>query len=246
MSKLVDKLLGGNSETTHNIVISGCSYSAINSYGNHLKSDYDVKNTSVNGQSNDIILRKIYDIINLGNIPPTMFICQLTYLHRIGFFHSSLNRWIDYQPNYINVRPVINNNKVEFNYSDDVGYFNSGKDKKEDYIDDFLRNNLSNMYSSYLKYVHDDTDKFNELIYKIDCLTEYVKSKNHKILYIYWPEIINSNHNDILSKRNFLNINGNFSMLNWSTINNYIEPDSHLSENGSIEFSKTLKNILTK
>ena len=232
--------------TLNNIVISGCSYSNHNEYGKHLKSDYNVNNISINGQSNDIILRKIYDIINLGNIPPTVFICQLSYLHRIGFFHSSLNRWIDYQPNYINLRPVINNNKVEFNYSDEVGYFNSGENKEKDYIDDFLRNNLSNMYSSYLKYVHDDNDKFNELIYKIDCLTEYVKSKNHKILYIYWPEILNSNDNDMLSKRNFLNINGNFSMLNWSTVNNYIDDDSHLSENGSLEFSKTLKNILVK
>jgi hypothetical protein len=50
----------------------------------------------------------------------------------------------------------------------------------------------------------------------------------------------------MLSKRNFLNINGNFSMLNWSTVNNYIGNDSHLSENGSLEFSKILKNILVK
>lgn len=230
----------------NNIIISGCSYSVIHPYGDYLKSDYNVNNISVNGQCNDIILRKIYDEINLENIPTTTFICQLTYLHRIGFFHSSVNRWMDYQPNYINIRPTINTttDKVEFEYSNDSGYFNSGIFQNEDYIDDFLRSELSNMYSSYLKYVHDDIDKFNELIYKTDCLTEYVKSKNHKILYIYWPEVINPHHVDILSSKNFFNIDGNFSMLNWSTINNYIGFDSHLSIEGSIEISNRLKKCI--
>lgn len=238
------------------IIISGCSYSAYagfaTSYGDNLKRyGYDVHNMAWNGQSNESIIKKIYDYIINENLKDSLIICQLTYTHRIGWFHSSVKRWIDYQPKYLQTIPEYNveNDSVKFEVSMDETFMEDGEwgTPKDVSIDEYKV--LTKLYKTWLEYVYDEDEMFNYLLYKIDTLKAYVESTGNKIEFIYWPDIQNKKHLNEIKKRNFLNINGEYSMLKWSTKNKLVDDTSHLNKNGHIIFSNILddkiKNTFT-
>lgn len=230
------------------VIISGCSYSAWAglgvSYGDNLKRyGYDVFNMAWNGQSNESIIKKIYDYINKENVTDSLVICQLTYTHRMGWYHSSIKRWIDYQPKYIQTIPEYNieNDSIKFEILTDETFMEDGvwgtpKDVKED---DYKI--LTKMYKTWLEYVYDEDEMFNYLLYKIDTLKTYVESTGNKIQFIYWPDIQNINHLKEIQNRNFLNIDGDYSMLKWSIKNNLVDNTSHLNKEGHTIFSNILE-----
>ena len=238
------------------VIISGCSYSAYaglaTPYGYNLKRcGYDVYNMAWNGQSNESIIKKIYDCISKENVNDSLIICQLTYTHRMGWFHSSIKRWIDYQPKYFETIPEYNveTDNVKFEVSMDETFMEDGiwgypKDvTKEEYMI------LTKMYKTWLEYVYDEDEMFNYLLYKIDTLKAYVESTGNKIQFIFWPDIQNKTQLEEIKKRNFLNVDGEYSMLKWSIKNKLIDGSTHLSKNGHIVFSNILdskiKNTFT-
>lgn len=229
------------------VIISGCSYSAWAglgiSYGDNLKRiGYDVFNMAWNGQSNESIIKKIYDYISKENLTNSLILCQLTYTHRIGWFHHSINRWVDYQPKYIQTIPEYNieNDSIKFEILTDETFMEGGsweypKDvSKEDY------KILTDMYKIWLQYVYDEDEMFNYLLYKIDTLKAYVESTGNKIEFIYWPDIQNKKQLEEIQHRNFLNIDGEYSMLKWSTKNKLVDNTSHLHKEGHLLFSNIL------
>ena len=233
------------------IIISGCSYSAYSgfgvSYGDNLKRHgYDVHNMAWNGQSNDSILKKIYDYINNTKVEESLIICQLTFIHRIGWFHNSIKRWVDYQPKYMQTIPQydIENDSVKFDILMDETFMEDGewgvpKDiPKDEYII------LTEMYKTWLQRVYDEDETFNYLLYKIDTLKTYVESTNNKIEFVYWPDIENKIQLQEMKKRNFFNIDGEYSMLKWSTKNKLVDNTSHLHADGHIIFSNIWNEII--
>jgi hypothetical protein len=235
------------------VIISGCSYSAYAgfgiSYGDSLKRyGYDVFNMAWNGQSNESIIKKIYDYVSKENVTDSLIICQLTYTHRIGWFHHSVKRWVDYQPKYIQTIPEYNvetdNIKVEILMDEafmEGGSWKLPKDvTKEEY------SILTDMYKTWLKYVYDEDGMFNYLLYKIDTLKAYVESTGNKIEFIYWPNIENEKQKEEIKNRNFLNIDNEYSMLKWSTKNKLIDITSHLHKEGHLTFADILDNKITK
>ena len=238
------------------IVISGCSYSAYagfaTSYGDNLKRcGYDVHNMAWNGQSNDSIIKKIYDYIINNNLEESLIICQLTYVHRIGWYHSSVKRWIDYQPKYMQSIPEYNveNDTLKFDISIDETFMEDGEwDTPKDIPADEYKI-LTNLYKTWLEYVYDETEMFKYLLYKIDTLKSYVESTNNKIQFIYWPDVQNETQLVEIKKRNFLNIDNEYSMLKWSTKNKLVDTTSHLHKEGHLTFANVLdtkiKNIYT-
>jgi hypothetical protein len=225
------------------IIVSGCSYSAWG-YPLYLKEKYklDVESLAISGQSNYSIIRKIYDYITNEDCKNTIFICQLTWLHRIGFYHDITNCWLDYQPNFINLIPKYFDqpNKLEMKYhNENVKVNEIIKINKDEYKE------LENMYKTYLKYVHNESETFVNLLYKIDTLESFVEKTGNKILFIYWPLIDNEIQIKAFKNRNFFNIDGEYSMLNWSTKNKMLTKiDSHLSNYGHIHFSEILQKYL--
>ena len=225
------------------IVVSGCSYST--EYQFYLTEKYklNVTKLALPGQSNDSITRKIYDYILNEKCQDTLFICQLTWLHRIGFYHDVTNGWLDYQPNFINLTPKYSeeNNKLEIKYHKDSIKVNQKIKISEEYY-----NELENMYKTYLKLVHNEKEAFNNLLFKVDSLESFVKKSGNDILFIYWPLLNHETEKTELQKRKFYNIEGEYSMLNWSTINNKnTQIDSHLSGYGVRVFSDILYSFLT-
>jgi hypothetical protein len=225
------------------IVVSGCSYST--GYQYHLRETYkfDVETLAIPGQSNDSITRKIYDYIVNENCKDVLFICQLTWLHRIGFYHDVANKWLDYQPNFINLIPKYFevSDKLEIKYHKESIKLNDVIDiNKNDYKE------LENMYKTYLKLVHNEKESFNNLLYKIDTLESFVEKTGNKIIFMYWPLIEDETQIKALSNRNFFNIDGEYSILNWSTKNKKNIPiDSHLSYHGVVVFSEILYKYMT-
>lgn len=228
------------------VLISGCSYSHIpdSSYGNYLNliHGYDVINISYSGQSNDSILKKIYDYIKINKVTNSVVICQLTYLHRIGWYHNINSMWMDYQPEFINQIPTFTNGKLDIKY-------NETKSKVTQYADyngasqsDFKK--LKEMYHIWLSMVYNEDESFNYMLYKIDTLKTYIEKTNNKVIFVYWPEIQNDYQLNELKDRNFLNINNEYSILKWSVKNNMIGNDSHLSIYGCNEFSNILNSKL--
>jgi hypothetical protein len=78
-------------------------------------------------------------------------------------------------------------------------------------------------------YVYDDEEHFKHLLYNVDTLKSYVESTGNKIIFLYWPYIKNDKE---LVKRNFFNVDNEYSMLKWSIKNNLVLPDTHLNNNG--------------
>jgi hypothetical protein len=231
------------------ILVSGCSYSIDDGvdYGSILKNHYnmDVEVIAVAGQSNVSITKKIYDDINIHKRKDTLFICQLTYTHRWGTYHSSYNCWLDYQPNIIN--HIIHNISIDnvIKYDKDDIMVTSGYDVPIKNIDihDKEYKELSKMYETYLMYVYDDEEHFKHLLYNVDTLKSYVESTGNKIIFLYWPYIKNDKE---LVKRNFFNVDNEYSMLTWSIKNKLTYHDMHLNNNGHIVLGGILHDYILK
>ena len=102
------------------------------------------------------------------------------------------------------------------------------------------------MYKTWLKYVYDEKQNFKELLFKIDTLESFVEKSGNKIMFIYWPEIISEDELNELKHRKFFNIDDEYSILKWSTINKLHDSTSHLSNDGNILFAKLIDNELLK
>lgn len=233
------------------IIISGDSYSydmGNGSYSDFLKNKLktNVTNLSWPGQSNSSIIKSIYDEIYKGD-GGNLFICQLTYLHRLGMFCNINKKRLEFQPSMVNVIPEIKNSKVIF----DVDYENEHpSDHKgiqikgvssvsQSGLDPTMYNRFREFYKIYLKYMFDEKNEFDDLMQQVDILQNVVDSTNNNIIFIYWQEpVIDKNE---LKKRNFFNISGEYSMLIWSTLNSMLDgKTSHLSNKGH----HTLSNLI--
>lgn len=238
----------------NNIIISGCSYSSntgVTPYSTVLGnlSNTKVTNISWPGQSNESIIRHIREEIKKG-ITNTNFICQLTHLHRLNLYCTLNNKYIDFQPMFIKTVPDIKDGNVVFEVDTEnphkgtlrgIGTYGSTKHYHAG-IEDDMYPKLFSFYQQYLKYFYDDKNSFNTLMDEIDDLNRLVESSNNKVLFLYWSHVMPNVEE--LKKRNFLNINGEYSLLNWSTKNNLLDgKSSHLSQEGHRKLSE---NILEK
>ena len=208
-----------------------------------------VKSYAYPGQSNGLILKKVYDTINQEDYKDSLFICQLTFLHRTGGYHDITNSWVDYQPEFIKSVPMINEqtNQLEFPFHIDVNKYLAQSDASNigGNISNDIISELKMAYETHLKYVFNEHESFMHLIYQIDLLKAYVENFNSKIVFMYWPEINNSKELIELKKRGFFNINGEYSILKHTVKNNYCLPtDSHLSELGMKHIAKELYNFI--
>jgi len=237
------------------IVISGCSASRSGSDNNptvnwvsHLikKYNYNIDQLAVEGQSNESITKKVYDYIIKYNATNCIFLCQLTYTHRIGWYHQIANQWADYQPNYINSIPEINeeNDKVIFPYTININEEKTRYMFPKGNVSQTQYNELTNMYLTWLKYVYDEDEMFKALIFKVDLLQSFVNETNNKIIFIYWPEIKDEFQYNELKKRNMFEIDEIISILNWSTKNKIVCPTTHLTDEGQLIFAEKLDNKL--
>ena len=229
------------------VLVSGCSYSTYagfaTSYSDILKKhDYSVYNMAWCGASNESIINRIYECIKNNNVTDSLVICQLTYTHRIGWYHSFAKRWIDYQPKYIQTIPRydVENDSVKFDVSMEETFMEGGNNPipKDVTLDQYKI--LTKMYKTWLEYVYDEDEMFNYLLYKIDTLKTYVDSTGNKIEFIYWPDLQNKKQLEEIKKRDFFNIDDEYSMLKWSTKNDLVDHTSHLNKIGHITFSNIL------
>jgi len=234
-----------------NILVSGCSYSTntgVTPYSEIIKNmcDVEVKNTSWPGQSNKSIIRQIREKIDNG-LNDTLFICQLTHLHRLNLYCTVNNRYVDFQPNFVNIIPELKNGNIVFDIDTEnphkgtlrgIGTYGAKKQIDTE-LDDSLYKEFFNFYSQYLKYFYDDKNSFYNLLNDVDDLNRLVESSDNEILFLYWPHIIPDINE--LRKRNFLNINDEYSLLSWSTKSNLLDgKTSHLSQEGHNVLSKSI------
>ena len=233
------------------IIISGCSYSTntgVTPYGSVLGnlSNMEVINAAWPGQSNQSIIRYIRKEIKSG-IKDSLFICQLTHLHRLNLYCTLNNKYIDFQPMFIKTIPEIKDGNVVFEVDVEnphkgtlrgIGTYGSTKHFHTG-IEDDMFDELFLFYQKYLKYFYDDENSFESLMDELDDLNRLVESSNNKILFLYWSHIV-PNVSE-LKKRNFLNIDGEYSLLNWSTKNNLLDgKTSHLSQEGHRKLSEII------
>lgn len=249
----------------NNIIVTGCSYSQSSGvpreyiYSSLLNKHRDiqqVKNLSWPGQSNDTIIRDTKKQIEDG-VTNTLFICQLTHLHRVSHFCNINKKWLDFQPAIINPYPEIKNDKVQF----DIEFYDGkkrpqlgrgnigsigiyGAQKWNDLkLDEDVVLKLLNWYETYLMYLYDEEHEFFELHKKINELTKQIKDSNNEILYLYWPDIIYDK--SLFNKNNFLSIDGEYSMLKWSVKNKLNqEKDTHLSLEGHSHLANSILSYL--
>jgi len=233
------------------IIVSGCSYSTntgATPYGNLIPklSDIEVENTAWPGQSNKSIIRQIRKEIKNG-ITDSLFICQLTHLHRLNLYCTLNNKYVDFQPTFIKSIPEIKDGNILFDIDIQnphrgtlrgIGTYGAHQQSDTELPQDMYKE-LFSFYQQYLKYFHDDVNSFYNLMDDVDDLNRLVKSSGNKILFLYWPHIIPNI--DELKKRNFLNIDGEYSLLKWSTKNDLLDGiTSHLSQEGHRKLSENI------
>ena len=241
------------------ILFTGCSYSCGNPsfpyefaqlIDDKERPDFSlVKSYAYPGQSNSLILKKVYDAINEDKSENVLFVCQLTFLHRKGEYHDITNSWVDYQPEFIKSIPMINETDGELSFP---YHIEPNKTLAQSYTGNIdldlppdVTMELKIWYETYLKYIFNEKEAFKFLMCQIDLLRAYVEGKNSKIVFIYWAEINNMKQVVELKKRNFFNINYEYSMLKYTTKNNLCAPnDSHLSEYGMKNIAKELYNFI--
>ena len=247
----------------NNIVITGCSYSTkvgvTHPYPILIKDYFDgeVTNLSWPGQSNDTIIRNVKEEIRKGTTN-TLFICQLTHLHRISKFCTINQKWIDFQPAIINQSPLLKDSEIKF----DIQILDMNSKTKSPYspgnhgisvyggmssddinISEFEMWKLLNWYQDYLMYIYDEENEFKELHYKINELTKLIKDSGNKILYLYWPDTIHDS--DLFKNNNFVSINGDYSIMRWSLKNKLTQrEDTHLTTIGHIELLNELSRYI--
>lgn len=247
------------------IVVTGCSYSTkagvTHPYPILLQDyvDVEVTNLAWPGQSNDTIIRNVKEEIRKGTTN-TFFICQLTHLHRISKFCTLNQKWVDFQPAIINTAPKIKDTEIKFDVK--VLDIDSISKSKTDLfgahglsvygashltdvkIDDFEMWKLINWYQDYLMYIYDEENVFKELHHTLDELTTIVENSNNKILYLYWPDVINNEH--LFKKNNFFSINGEYSLMRWSLKNKLTQRnDTHLTSIGHVELLNEISRYIS-
>jgi hypothetical protein len=233
------------------LIVSGCSYSAHagqKPYPDILKKHgYGVYNMAWCGASNESIIKKIYDCIEKNDVKESLILCQLTYTHRIGWYHNFVKRWIDYQPKRLQTIPKydVQSDTINFEITTEETYMEGGSFHLSEDVNKDDYKILTNMYKTWLEYVYDEDEMFNYLLYKIDTLTSYVESKNNKIKFIYWPEIKNKKYLEQIEKREFFNVDGEYSMLKWSTKNDIIDSASHLTKDGHNILSSKIDTFIS-
>ena len=245
-----------------NIIITGCSYSAKSGvdepYSYFLKKYFNVNvlNLAWPGQSNDTIIRNVKEEVKKG-IKNTLFICQITHLHRISKFCTINKKWLDFQPAIINELPSIKDDKVQFEVliydsnNKNISRHNTGgigiygiKNMSEFPSVEKIYNKLLDWYETYLMYLYDEENTFYELHDKLEELTKQVKDSGNDIIYLYWPDI---NYNSSLFNNNFVSIEGEYSILKWSIKNKLTQnTDTHLSMNGHKQLSKIIVKHIDK
>jgi hypothetical protein len=242
------------------ILVSGCSYSIVPpnySYSYFLEKNfgYNVTNVASPGQSNSAIIKKIYDYITEHKITNSLIVCQYTHLHRIGMYTDVLKKWIDYQPYYMNtnsdgLKSVQNgieilNNPKSINTSLKRLYTEWNKLYN---ISETTFTELILMYELYLKNVFNEMKEFEQLMLNTDLLTEWIKAMCNDVLFIYWPELNNEYQKIELNKRNFFNIEGEYSMLKWTIDSNNLlnKTNLHLTSKGNKIFANQLYKIIEK
>lgn len=243
------------------LVTFGCSYSDIsNTDDNTIEADsscvypmvlkklgYDSLNLAQCGYSNDQIIRQIYYNIQKD----TTYICQLTYLHRRGRYVDIADEWIDFQPAFFQ-KPKIENKRVFWKVMKDYYFDATRADEDVPRSDKFTnlsetqKQELKNWYGDYMRLIYNDDEEFKHLMYQIDMLESYVQKHNSRIMFIYWPEVNGVYQLNELKKRNFFSINENYSMLNWSTSNNFLGWDSHMNPEGHDNLANKIHNFIER
>jgi len=218
-----------------NIIISGCSYSYPNphSYGEWLGDG--VINLSYPGSSNHSILYKVWEYIRANECKGDTFVIQLTYLHRIGWYHQSAGRWIDWQPVFTSPKP----NGVEWKWDSSITHPNFPL--REGNLSPIQSEMLFSMYKNWLSLVYDEEQEFSYLMYLVDSLSAFISQTGNKVIWLYWPHISNPTE---LVKRGFFEIGGEYSLLKWSTDSTLLAGNSHLSDIGCKELGVKLSNFL--
>jgi len=230
-----------------NIIVTGCSYSQISgvkeAYPNMLGSSPNLKvsNLAWPGQSNDTIIRNVKEQIR-GGITDTLFICQLTHLHRVSHYCTLNKKWLDFQPSIVNIEPNIKDDKVSFEietHGKALVSVYGAQQWKDTGLDKEEMIKLFKWYEFYLTHLYDEENTFHELTHKINELTKQIKDSGNDILYLYWPDI--SYDDSLFLNNNFLSIDGEYSMLKWSIKNKLTQQkDTHLTVDGHIAIMKEI------
>lgn len=249
-----------------NIILSGCSYSCVHtdksapkgywpaktrseniSYPNFLRDslNYNLVDISQSGQSNPKILKDIYE--NISN-EPSLYIVQLTHLHRTGYFCDSLNSWVDLQPYSATMQPTIINESVSWSFNLESTLIEVRNDNSHGLTAIQYHAIIKKLRSSYetnLMLSFNELEEFKYLMFQCDILKSHIKSinPNNKLLFLYWPTLSNEMIGEF-DLSNFLNIAGSYSIQEWSVKNDLLGMDAHLNPAGHRQLSNYICDFI--
>lgn len=218
------------------LVLFGCSHTHTHLWKSFDSTKYEILDKSFLGNSNQKIFHDVYEYINSEEYLSTdILIIQYTYTNRIWW------------PNKLDA------NEFSFHSFDT-------ENSPIYYGNKFASKELLNFYSTFIKYFWNYDTAFQTHKMNIDLLKSYLEQK--KVKYIHWMYSDGGNteewnhgfnkfwkkesSNDVFSKLELFNINGEYRIKDWAIKNNFVDDTDHINENGNLILAENISKIIKK
>ena len=219
------------------LILFGCSHTANSLYKSFDTSQYDVVSHAFNGNSNQKIFNDVYEFINSHKYRDSdILIIQYTYTNRLWWAHKMGGR--------------------EFSFHS----FDT-KNSGIYHCNEFASDELVKMYSTYIKYFWNYDTALQTHMMNVDLLKSHLEQRNVKFIHWMYSDGGNTeewnhgfdkfwedkNMDDIFSKLNLFNIDGEYRIQKWANNNNFVDESDHIGDGGNkILANKLTHEILTK
>ena len=158
------------------IIVSGCSFThAENSWGNYLKTEYDVTNVAEGGASNEMNIRN--SIINILKNNYTHCIVQLSGINR---FEVVVDDCIDTNNNFL----ISNKNYTWIKSTGDQEWWHNWA--KENNIAFEKSKTVTESLNNYIKHCYSENQQLLKTLMSIVLIQNLCKQKQIKQLYFCW------------------------------------------------------------
>jgi len=218
------------------LVLFGCSHTATSFHKSFDESKYEIVNKSFNGNSNQKIFHDVYTYLNSDEYQKDdILVIQYTYTNRLWW------------PN------KLNGSEFSFHSFDT-------EQSPIYYLNKFASEELINFYTTFIKYFWNYDTSFITHKMNIDLLKNYLE--NNAINFIHWMYTDGGNtvewnqgfnkfwktsdSNDIFSKLDLFNIDGEYRIQDWATKLNFVDGTDHIHENGNKLLAEEISKIIDK
>ena len=216
------------------LILFGCSHTATSLNKSFDSEQYEIISYAFPGNANQKIFHDVYQFLNSSDYLPTdILIIQYTYTNRLWWPHKLDGEEFSFHSFDVENSPIY-------------------------YLNKFASKELLEMYSTYIKYFWNYDTAFQSHQMNIDLLKTYLEHKSVNYLHWMYTDGGNTeewnhgfdkfweskNMDDVFSKLNLFNIDGEYRIQKWALTNNFVDESDHIGTEGNFELAKKISENL--